>query len=173
MTQPPLDLDWTFIYGGSTNYRSHDLTEVDAHRLEFRPSTQPTLFGWLVVLLSGAYLLYFIRTPAQHKAAIGVCLALMIVGIFAFLLSEVHVFDRHQGFYSGRRQAQAAKPLDQILAVQVLYGTARSFRVAQMNLCLKDRTRRLIICHADRNALYKEAQRLAVFLNVPFVTVDR
>ncbi len=183
----PPNLDWSPLKGGGTNFRTHKLIEKSSQRLEFKASTGGILFG-AVFTVPGIFLFFlaFAGIDFGEEKLLGTIIMASMgvlfggVGILLLVLfGKPVVFDKSIGLYwKGKRPANPAhaKPgkwtrLSNIIGIQLLSeyvsGSESSYHSYELNLVLEDGSRLNVVDHGKSDALAKDAQKLAHFLNVP------
>jgi hypothetical protein len=178
--------DWNPAKGGGVNYRTHNLTEVNSNRLEFRASLVTKLLCLLFILfgvgmLSILYFEFFSqRTNTQALGFVG--LLLITIGVYMLYANTAPiVFDKQKGFFWKGRKApdemsngetlKDAVRLGEIQALQLISeyckGNKSSYFSYELNLVLKNGQRINVIDHGNRNKLRENAATLSAFLAIP------
>ncbi len=182
--------EWTPAKSGGSNFRTHKLVEISTNRLEFRPSVGALLFSSLFaavgagVLGAGIYNFYSLGfiLEEQHLFMSIFGIVFLSVGLFLFYqFAKPAVFDTMYGYYwKGRKKADFgignSKPeiftsLNQIHAIQIIAeyvrGNKSSYYSYELNLVLKDGSRKNVIDHGSISKLREDADKLARFLGKP------
>ena len=159
-----LQIDWTPVVWGGTNYCTYRLASVSSSRLEFHPSIEENLFRLIFSFFSK---LSFLTSFFKY-----------FLPVFE---SSPIVFDKNMGKFFKERKAFESPgdkdslkqyvELDQIHALQIIYEQMMTRKESEysyeLNLVLKNGQRINVFDHGDINALREDAAMLSGFLNVP------
>ncbi|MCZ6856164.1 MAG: hypothetical protein O7G86_19780 [Gammaproteobacteria bacterium] len=180
----PLDFDdpvaqranWKTITDASANFRTHKLAP-GRRQLAFKPTRSAQIFG---LLFPGVGLIALMLSALElfSKEVTFAFVFLLIFGCL-FLASGVYlvrkifvpiVFDlRRNHFRKGWSDAQPV-PLDEVYGLQLLsfMPTGEGVHTGyELNLLLKDGSRRGVVCHGDRESLREHTDTLSQFLGKP------
>lgn len=186
-----MQTEWTPLSSGGASFRTHNMVEVDASRIEFRASGGARFFYLLFAVMGVIAIATFMPVIALSEGEIPWFAALLpltvgsvfiIAGIAMFRYGTAPVvFDqRTKHFWRGRQaphetfnkdEIKDYAELDQIHALQLLRehvrGNKSSYYSYEMNLVLKDGRRVNVVDHGDVNKLRADAERLGQFLGRP------
>ncbi len=183
--------EWTPRKGGGSNFKTHQLTKLDADRMEFRASLGAKLF-YLIFLLAGLGMVVFVLSSVVSKGRfaletqtlmpMGMGVVFAIVGgvLFYFGTAPI-VFNKLKGCYwKGRKcpdevihkeELKNYTGLDQIHAIQLISeycrGNKSSYYSYELNLVLNDGSRLNVIDHGNKEKIRDDAEKLGEFLGVP------
>jgi len=180
--------DWTPLQSGGASFRTHRLTQVAPHRMQFRAELGARAFCLAFFGLGTAAVLFCLfAIPEKDAGSIGRYVGVLVGSLFVAIgaglyydLSRPVVLDKRFGFFwrgwraptrGSRPVARSAVPLEQIHALQllgeVITGSDSSYSSYELNLVLKDGRRTGVVDHGDAARLRADAQALAAFLGVP------
>lgn len=182
-----LKTDWSPARSGGTNIGTHQLVEVSARRLEFRPRPIALLFPLIFVLvglgvLAVAGVLGFEEDMSILFFGIPFGSIFFLVGLFvAWSWAKPRIFDLDKGYYWQGRQEPAQGSMqdtkDQCLlgnihAIQILdeycsSGNRSSYYSYELNLILKSAERIHVIDHGKLAMIREDAAALSRVLGVP------
>lgn len=185
-------VEWTPLFGGGRQIRTHNLVQLPPSRWEFRPTVGNWLVSALLVLCGigiVALVHLFEPDPAGPGELDPTLVAYLLGAMFvvaglgtAYLGRTPIVFDRTVGAYWRGRVKPGARPepkavrdytpLDDIYALQIIrewiYGEAiGDYRSYELNLVLRDGRRVHVVDHSDGERLRADAAELARALSVP------
>ena len=187
--------DWTPLKGGGANFQTHKLAIADESVATFKPAGGAIAF-YLVFLLTGLGLLAaavvpFIRDSLPELMVTimlsSVGLAFTLAGSLMFYFGSMPiVFDRSRGFHwKGRKDPDEVwnrselnhfVEIDDVAYLQLLgeyisgSGKSRGYHSYELNLVLKDGTRRNVTDHGKLKRIAADAQELAAFLEIPLLS---
>jgi hypothetical protein len=174
---------WTPLASGGANFRTHKLYQASVTRWEFRAGIGALLFCGvfavigMVVLIIGAFK---VNEGEWMLVLFGAIFATAGILMWYFMTAPV-VFDKDRGYYcKGRKKPERQidpsllknyAPLREIHALQILSeyvkGDKSSYYSYELNLILKDGTRRNVVDHGSLQAIREDAAMLADFMGVP------
>jgi hypothetical protein len=183
--------EWIPLKRGGTNIKTHNLVMVDPNRYEFKPAVGAIIF-YLFFLLIGlglaGFMIYQIDFNYIGEIDAGIIVAVimglifLVVGFFLFRNgTKPIVFDKSNGFYWKGRQNPSQVydqniqknmvQLYQVHALQIIReyvrGNKSSYYSYELNLILKDGSRKNVVDHGSIKQLQKDAQTLGQFLGIP------
>ncbi len=178
-----MSTQWTPLESGGTNFRTHKLYQASGTRWEFRAGIGALLFCGvfavigMVVLTLGAFV---VDEGRWFMIPFGAIFATAGILLWHFMAAPV-VFDKDRGYYcKGRKKPERQidpsllkhhAPLKEIHALQILSeyvsGDKSSYYSYELNLILKDGTRKNVVDHGSLQAIREDAAMLADFLGVP------
>lgn len=188
-----LDLDWTPLKSGGTNFSTHRLVAVDADTISFRPTRGALFFYWVFIAFGlvplGIAGWLILEGGPQLKLeillALGFGLVFSGVGVTLHLFgTRPIIFDRkREYFWKGRtdpdavwdkRELKHFAQLDDVIGLQVLTEVVSSdkgsFRSYELNLVLNDGSRLNVVDHGNEDRLRQDAESLADFLGVDILS---
>ncbi|OZV68659.1 cytochrome b family protein [Winogradskyella aurantia] len=178
------------LKGGGTNFKTHVLIKSSDSKLMYKPSYGIAIFCFIFLAIGlGLLFLMFRGLIIQDSSAdIPVLLLLIVGGVFtmAGLLMFYHfykpiVFDKTSGFYlkgynTNNATTKKSKTSEQIalntvVALQIIgenvRGSKSSFNSFELNLVLKDGSRKNIVDHGSLKSIVDDADLLSTFLDIP------
>ncbi len=179
--------EWKPAASGGSNFGTHRLRATGTDRMEFRASGGAKLFALVFVfagVVGGGLFTTIGLLEDPGLAYFGLPIGLLFTGVGTWLLRRMttpRVFDAGRGYYwRSRQDPQALAPseldqrcsLDEIHAVQLLAEHCSSsngggYFSYELNLVLKDASRRNVIDHGHLGDIRRDASALAAFLGVP------
>lgn len=179
--------DITPLKPGGSNFKTHSLKIKSNSKILYRPSIGGGLFS-LLFFVVGSGLVGFnlfadsgqINKPSMLNfilLAVGLVFV-FIGGYMVYFMFQPRVFDKTLGYYY---KAYKFKPhlnktenqfkLSQIIAIQLIGETIAdndgSYGSFELNLVLKDKSRRNVIDHGYLKSIIDDAHILSDFLDVP------
>jgi hypothetical protein len=184
-----LDIDWTPLKSGGTNFSTHRLVNVDSDTLSFEPTKGALFFYWVFIVFGlipfGISIWQIMERGFQLTPEILVPLGFgLIFGSVGLTLyrfgTRPIVFDlKREYFWKGRkdpdsvwdrRELKHFAQLDDVVGLQVLTEVVSSdkgsFRSYELNLVLRDGSRLNVVDHGNEGRLEQDARSLADFLGV-------
>ena len=179
-------LAWHPLDPGGASFGTYVLVRVSDDRLEFRPSLAARAVLWLCRLPALVFLIIAVAAAIEGEwTAVALITALAVgwLGLSALVFRILHVFairvfDRGESKFwhvHGRDRAHVAA-LEDIRALQLIDEVVEgesTFTSRELNLVLRDQSRRPVIDHGDLDAVVESAQTLAQWLGVPILRSPR
>ncbi|MCA1809838.1 MAG: hypothetical protein ABR497_06755 [Kiritimatiellia bacterium] len=182
--------DWKPLKRGGANFRTHRLVTTHPLRMEFKLTIAGRIFCLIFLVIGTGFLLGF--TVAGITGAIsggselwiplliGLAFTGVSIGMLYWFGTPV-VFDKRSGFFwrsrtpphqTVRRMDHAGScRLDDIHALQLLSkycrGNKTSYYSYELNLVMRDGSRRNVVDHGNQRRLREDARLLAEFLEKP------
>jgi hypothetical protein len=174
---------WTPLVSGGASFRTHKLHRASETRWEFRAGAGTLLFCGVFAVVGFAVLSYGTSVVDEGKwflIPFGAVFATGGILMWHFMAAPV-VFDKDRGYFcKGRKKPERQidpsvlkhhVPLKEIHALQILSEYVRSDKSSyysyELNLILKDGTRKNVIDHGNLKAIREDAMMLADFLGLP------
>ena len=181
---------WTPLKSGGSNFRTHKLVMISTNRVEFRPTVFAYVFCSIFMLVGlgvmggGFYMLY----EQGFEWEVHNVFMIIFGGVFALVgfvlmvfMGSPAVFDTMYGyFWKGRKKADFGightypdkfTELNQIHALQIIAEHVRSSKSSyysyELNLVLKDGSRKNVVDHGNIKRLREDALTLSQFLGRP------
>lgn len=182
--QRRVQVDTDPLPAASANFSTKSLDQSNSMRLVLKPSIGSWLFSLVFVFLGSiAFVvgtLTFAFDPRQTAPFMfmGIGALFAGVGLGMIVLAKRIVFDRgrEEWYVGGMLRGESARPLSQILAVQLLFGgrhysNKSSYVTYQLNLIIDDESepRINLTNHANVSATTEAAKAIAGFLEVPLL----
>ncbi len=184
-------IQWTSLKSGGSNFRSHNLVEVNPNRMEFRQSLNSKLFSFVFMLAGLLIPVFFIfgsidlaQEEAWKMVAFVVVFGLVFIGTGYFSYkrgASPVVFDKMIGkFWKGKEgpdvkpelmNAEQVKNTADIHALQLISEYVRrdknSYYSYEINCIMKDTKRYNVMKHGAKTKIRRDAETLAQFLGKP------
>ena len=188
-------VDWVPLKRGGSNFHTHKMKEVDAHRLEFAPTVGARLFAGIFITIGVAFPIFFLITGEGSSDLEGVWAKLGIIafglvfavagGFMWYSMGKPRVFDKWAGMYwKGHKKPDLLyKPNDKeddkrnaamlrdVHAIQLVREYVRSDKSSyysyELNLVLSDGSRVNVIDHGKKSEIINDAETLGKFLGKP------
>ena len=186
-----MNVDWSPIVSGGSNFKTSELKKIASHRMEFGPSAGAFMFVGVfflfMIIFAGVSLGNFDDMGALSIPFLLVP-ALMFGGVL-FLTKKLFqpvVFDKRLGwFWKGDKKLTGTRDIEplpdscqlsQIAALQIIEedcsGDDSHYSSYELNLVLKDGRRLNVIDHGNEDAVRDDAKTIADFLGVKVLTKD-
>lgn len=182
---------WTPLKGGGTNFRTHQLVQMNYNRIEFKATLGAKFFAALFMTV-GVAIPAWIGYDTYQKTGIlfqreilfTVLFGLLFFGIGALLFysfAKPVIFDKTKGMYwkgwkppqryLSKMENKNSSRISDIHALQLISEFVRSDKSSyfsyELNLVLRDGTRLNVVDHGKADKLREDAKLLADFLGVP------
>jgi len=182
---------WNSINEGSANFKTYRLVEIGGNRMEFKPTPLFTFLLCLIIFFLGwaiAHILigegYGFSSQDEIIRTLGyfvmVCFLIWTINFFFWYRRRSIVFDKKVGhFWIGESDINTKDSndenhsilLSQIHALQLLSDYISKvddsgYYNYELNLVLKDGSRKNVIYSGNKKAIIKDSQSLAAFLNI-------
>jgi len=179
------------LNSGGASFKTHKLVKESNTKISFKPTLGATAFASVFLCVGIAVLAFsvfpFVKIPVEKSNEISI-FTLIFGSIFAlaggfmlYYFSKPIVFDKRlKIFYKSYNSSihhidiQNSKNhifLNTIEAIQLLGENIQSddsnYNSFELNLVLKDGTRKNVIDHGNLSSIVKDARVLSEFLNVP------
>jgi len=173
-----LKTSWSPLVSGGANFKTRQLVEVSHLRMEFQASGRAKSFGVLFILIGslffGTVVWSELSAPKLQPALLLVALIpLVFVGVGWGVLKQFSkpiFFDKSSGFFgegNGDREKTMCSLRD-IHALQIIKervrGNKRSYSSFELNLVLKDGTRRNVVDHGSLSTIQSDALEIVRFI---------
>lgn len=177
-------LSWRPVKVGGANFKTKRLVSENVNRIVFKPTIQMYLFSSIFIIV-GLIVSAMWSSQQLSLAIFGLIFVAIGFGILYFASIPV-IFDKSLGyFWQGRKEPsvytqgnnKSLTKLDEIQALQILservsgsrnsQGYSKSYNSYELNLVLKDGSRKNVIDHGNYQSLVDDANVVANFLNVP------
>jgi hypothetical protein len=174
------------LKAGGSNFKTHVLGNPSEGILTYKPSYGTALFCWLFLSIGLGILFFGGRSFLLNGESLsfstfflfGFGLLFALVGALMFYgFYKPIVFDKTEGmFKTGYKNHKLSHsnlsiPFDEIAAVQVIgervKGEKSNFNSFELNLVLKNGSRKNIIDHGNLSAIVNDANIISDFLEVP------
>lgn len=182
---------WTPAKPGGASFRTHKLVEIDANRLEFKPTVGARLF-YLVFIVAGTIAVVAFATKHMASLLTSFSFSNILPIFFGFIFVAAGgfmwyfgtapiVFDKYKEcFWKGRKgpdevantnELKNFASLPDIYALQIISElcTAKdsSYYSYELNLVLTNGRRINVVDHGNIKCLREDAQTLSQFLGKP------
>lgn len=180
---------WAPLKSGGSNFKTHKFKRIDNHRAVFGATIGARLFaivfggiGSLVGVI-GITMFWSQRLDGMPVAPIMTLFGGIFAGVGIYLyrtFDKAIIFDLSDGlFWRGKRpnlSDSEQKPdtwcrIDEIAGIQILQEFIRSDKSSyysyEINLVLKDTSRRHVVDHGSMKQISADSQQLGEFLQVP------
>ncbi len=180
---------WSPLKPGGASFKTHKFKAIDSHTAAFGSTIGARLFAMVfggigtAVAVIGVIMLWTQGIEEMPVAPVMTLFGGIFAGVGIYLyrtFDKAIIFDLSDGlFWKGKRPNlanSAQKPdtwcrIDEIAGIQVLREFVRSDKSTyysyEINLVLKDNSRRHVIDHASLKQISTDAQQLGEFLQVP------
>jgi len=186
-----MQIQWTPVKPGGTNFRTHKLAMIDFNRMEFKTSIGARLFYSVFLLVGLGVGIGFTIAAAktgtpffESDFIIPILFGLVFTiagGVLFYIGAKPVVFDKRSGYFwkCWKAPDKAFNPnamedytkLSDIHALQLISefirGDKSSYHSYELNLVLKDGNRVNVVDHGNQVKLQEDARTLADFLGKP------
>ncbi|PWN06468.1 hypothetical protein [Rhodohalobacter mucosus] len=189
-------IDWVPLKRGGSNFHTHKMVEVDAHRLEFRPTVGARLFAGIFLAVGIFFPILFLVQGDADMESVGATVGIIAFGlVFAgaggamwYTMGKPRVFDKWAGMYwkghkkpdllykpmgneDDNKDKKDAAMLRDVHAIQLIREYVRSDKSSyysyELNLILSDGSRVNVIDHGKKSEILEDAEKLGQFLGKP------
>ena len=189
-------VEWVPLKRGGSNFHTHKMVEVDAHRMEFRPTIGAKLFAGIFIAVGIIFPVLFLTAGSDSPdmdsawAPLGIIVFGLVFagagGAMWYTMGKPRVFDKWAGMYwKGHKKPDLLyKPVDEndkakqdaamlrdVHAIQLIREYVRSDKSSyysyELNLVLADGSRVNVIDHGKKSEIMDDARKLGEFLGVP------
>lgn len=176
------NLNWLPLEEGGSNYKTHNLVEVEENIYEYKSSFVNTLFG-LIFMIVGAIALIFMTKASLRSFDMLIFLigtvfsvVFIVIGAVFFKNSQKKmVFNFEENiFWKGSREDSI--DLENIVAIQIVSeecssedsdGNYTRYYSYELNLVDENAKRYNIIDHGRKDIIIQDAELIAEFLEIP------
>ncbi len=183
---------WDPLIPGGSSEATRDIPIIRDQSLTFKPTSRQlfSTFGFSLILLFGITEMISLASNTNSDMASSVLylFSLCLVVVIFKMISELYtplLFDKNRGFYWRGYCKKDRTPqesglttfcsLDEIYAIQIISENCSvhqkyspsSFKSYELNLVLKDSSRRNVIDHGKYVRMIKTANQISLFLNIP------
>ena len=190
----PMQVDWSPLSGGGSNYKSSDLKMISNSRIEIKSSSGSKFFsGFFILLGIGIPGVMGYMDYRESGLELGllfplfVSLAFVGVGILMLFFPRPRYLDKRLGwFWAGKkspsgeqafRQLAMASPLKELVALQIvaeeINGKNMSYTSWEINIIHEDGTRYNVIDHGNKNSIDSDANIISEFLSIPILVNEQ
>ncbi len=183
-----IEVDWTPLSGGGSNFKSSGLHEISDYRIVIKSSSGMKLFaGFFIAMglfIPGVMGYMDYRDQGLEWSLLFplfACLAFVAIGIAMMFFPRPRYLDKRLGwFWAGTKNPQGeqslrklidASPLDDLVALQIIAehisGKNGSYTSWELNIIDKDAARYNLLDHGDKSSLLQDAETIATFLSIP------
>ncbi|WP_405572184.1 hypothetical protein [Winogradskyella sp. Asnod2-B02-A] len=183
-------VDTSPLSSGGASFKTNVLIEASRSKLIYKPSIGAAIFGFIFLAIGLGVLFFSIYPLFKNNFNFAeVEWFLLIFGlIFAtaggfmyYMFYMPRVFDKQIGYYykaykfkihdSNKSASKSQIPLKSIIAIQLIGEHIKndkgSYKSFELNLVLKDGSRKNVVDHGNLKSIISDAEILSNFLNIP------
>lgn len=180
---------WSPLQPGGSNFKTHTFNVIDDHHAGFSATIAARLFSMVfggigaTIAVIGGGMLFFRGMESLPVGPVMVLFGLVFTGVGVYIyrvFDRTIIFDLTDGlFWRGKRPNLADSEqtpdtwcrIDEIAGIQVLRefvsSSKSSYYSYEINLVLKDASRRHVVDHGSLKQITNDAEQLGEFLQVP------